>query len=698
MKATFAALAMAELNILLDGTMKEKGANGLKLTKMIKKPKSITFAINSDFQVAFTNEEEMKYSVDDEESTRRSIEKMNNSLNKQVSDEDLKSCFERTTNIEEIANNVLHAYGLKVQNNRAIFHKSATADLERYFKLSFTQLIAAVKYYEDCANLIHMNINLGDLVDDSTTATVSFEAGVFGDESDTSEDAKKQRNEAKQAIEKELNKNHYTKLVKTRATNMMKDILGLVPTQAGARSVILKGNHELMNFPSNDGVYTTAAERQATYINERSQQIYNPKVDGQDVDVRFIYLDSYDEFEFGKWKRLDKDYDQNKLQEVWDIKHDSSIIPWNGADWNYKSGDRKKLSEFIYPYTSGANSKPYNGKFGDEQQKWLQAQLMDAKNHNKKVFIFSHAQPNKRATEGFSWAIDGDAVKSILETYADIVLAVFCGHDHRGGFSEENGIPYITLQSPLNYHRGSGAAYGLVTVDLKSYKFTIEGNRDKLHTFLPVRTSNEYAEDTPLYNLRSPLNGWAKRTDEKIVDVLPIKDTHYGLPGSNQNEETSLHLLERVGLLDVIVDALRSTTAETGLRLESKFDQDQKEKIFHHLLSKGPMSDLEKKLEHLSEVEMILWNIRKTSDLEQKLEQMKSIDTLEKLLGYLRKFDWSLRKEYKMLGVPICNQCGNLELTFSKVKEEQHLRSAVERSLKHTLRFDDEGPDRKSVV
>ena len=64
------------------------------------------------------------------------------------------------------------------------------------------------------------------------------------------------------------------------------------------------------------------------------------------------------------------------------------------------------------------------------------------------------------------------------------VTAFLCGHDHSGGYKMEQGIHFVTVESPLECEVG-GAAYGLVKVGEDS--IIVCGKGKTASRRLPVR-------------------------------------------------------------------------------------------------------------------------------------------------------------------------------------------------------------------
>jgi hypothetical protein len=116
-----------------------------------------------------------------------------------------------------------------------------------------------------------------------------------------------------------------------------------------------------------------------------------------------------------------------------------------------------------------------------EELAWLKADLAATK---KPTIVLTHQllNPQNQIEAGFdvNHIIKNAAdVRSVLES-SGIVVAVFSGHYHDGGFQAVNGIPYVVLQASAAY--GNDVAYHnqYATVDVyadgKKVKLAVAGN------------------------------------------------------------------------------------------------------------------------------------------------------------------------------------------------------------------------------
>ena len=95
---------------------------------------------------------------------------------------------------------------------------------------------------------------------------------------------------------------------------------------------------------------------------------------------------------------------------------------------------------------------PYNGGLGAAQIAWMRAELQTATDAGERVVMLSHVLLNPAAAGGTTMAWDFDEVNSAMEGLQDCVVAVLCGHDHKGGYArdEGSGTHHVTFPSPLN--------------------------------------------------------------------------------------------------------------------------------------------------------------------------------------------------------------------------------------------------------
>ena len=108
-----------------------------------------------------------------------------------------------------------------------------------------------------------------------------------------------------------------------------------------------------------------------------------------------------------------------------------------------------------------ANAHEWNGAIGGEQLKWLQAELDDAGRKHERVIVFCHFPLLAKASTPAHLLWNYDEVLQVLESHPAVV-AWFNGHDHAGGYAEQNGIHHVTF--PGMVESGSRNSYTVVRV------------------------------------------------------------------------------------------------------------------------------------------------------------------------------------------------------------------------------------------
>lgn len=96
---------------------------------------------------------------------------------------------------------------------------------------------------------------------------------------------------------------------------------------------------------------------------------------------------------------------------------------------------------------------PFNGGLGAEQLRWLRSAVRAAVARGDRMVIFGHLPMLQAAASPRTMLYDAEEALEVLHTEGDgHVVAVMCGHLHRGGYAvDAHGIHHVTLQSPLNF-------------------------------------------------------------------------------------------------------------------------------------------------------------------------------------------------------------------------------------------------------
>jgi alkaline phosphatase len=114
------------------------------------------------------------------------------------------------------------------------------------------------------------------------------------------------------------------------------------------------------------------------------------------------------------------------------------------------------------PYANG-NFKWRDTWIPAFQLNWLRENLQKA--GDKKVLVFVHQ--NLYDERNDYCVKNAHAVRTILEE-SNQVLAVFQGHEHRGGYRKINGIHYLTLKALVDGPSLENNAYGIVSISANS--------------------------------------------------------------------------------------------------------------------------------------------------------------------------------------------------------------------------------------
>ena len=114
----------------------------------------------------------------------------------------------------------------------------------------------------------------------------------------------------------------------------------------------------------------------------------------------------------------------------------------------------------------------YNGAIGANQLQWLRGTLNQARSASQRVVVFCHHSLLPAASDRYNVLWNWEEVVRALAS-AGCVVAVFTGHDHRGGYAQQNGIHHVTLPAIVESAAG---AEPYVVVDLFSDRLVLRGN------------------------------------------------------------------------------------------------------------------------------------------------------------------------------------------------------------------------------
>ncbi len=129
---------------------------------------------------------------------------------------------------------------------------------------------------------------------------------------------------------------------------------------------------------------------------------------------------------------------------------------WPENSRNYRLGE-KMLNELRQK--NAPNAVAWNGAISEAQEKWLNNVLAGADKKNLKVIIFSHHPFTPPGGSHSVWNIE--QIVAIFQAH-DCLVASFSGHRHAGGYTEQNGIYYITIEAMVEAPQQN--AYAIVNV------------------------------------------------------------------------------------------------------------------------------------------------------------------------------------------------------------------------------------------
>lgn len=153
----------------------------------------------------------------------------------------------------------------------------------------------------------------------------------------------------------------------------------------------------------------------------------------------------YYSFSIGKWRFVALDCSDVSVEGGWP---EDSAHYLQGRDWL----DRLKRE-------GRPNAEPWNGGIGEEQVQWLKQQLADAAAAHERVAVFGHMPVLAAASADWALVYNHEEIARMLES-SGVVVAYVCGHEHTGGYAEQNGVHHVTIQGMVEAPQN---AYAVVT-------------------------------------------------------------------------------------------------------------------------------------------------------------------------------------------------------------------------------------------
>ncbi|GAA0363351.1 metallophosphoesterase [Bowmanella denitrificans] len=146
--------------------------------------------------------------------------------------------------------------------------------------------------------------------------------------------------------------------------------------------------------------------------------------------------DRYYQFDIGQWRFITLDGN--------DVSHHG----WPSDSARHQ----QNLALIAKQYALGAT---WNGAIGEDQLNWLDGQLQQATDEQKKVVLLCHF-PLYPADPHQLW--NHQQVMAVISRYP-VVKAWFNGHNHKGDYGRHNGIHFVTFHAMLDTPQ---TAYSLV--------------------------------------------------------------------------------------------------------------------------------------------------------------------------------------------------------------------------------------------
>ena len=111
---------------------------------------------------------------------------------------------------------------------------------------------------------------------------------------------------------------------------------------------------------------------------------------------------------------------------------------------------QKSMTDFTAGLKGAAQRYvPINGGLGAEQLTWLEAELTEADQIGQRCLLLSHVVLHPDASNGSTLLWDYEKCLDLIHKHK-CVAAALAGHQHEGGYAEDDGVHFVTFKSPLN--------------------------------------------------------------------------------------------------------------------------------------------------------------------------------------------------------------------------------------------------------
>ncbi len=114
-----------------------------------------------------------------------------------------------------------------------------------------------------------------------------------------------------------------------------------------------------------------------------------------------------------------------------------------------------KAKEYVNSFKTHFTA--FNGGLSDVQFNWLALQLEECRKNKSKVILAGHIPINNKAANNKYCAWNSKEILELLWKFNDVVCVYLAGHDHKGGYIQENNIHFITLPGIVELKPGSSS-------------------------------------------------------------------------------------------------------------------------------------------------------------------------------------------------------------------------------------------------
>jgi len=223
----------------------------------------------------------------------------------------------------------------------------------------------------------------------------------------------------------------------------------------------------LVNIIGNHDLYCFKREELNTKLNtKREEDSWYSFKPIEHSPLRIVVLDSFDisTIEGSSVKNTQAAF-------TFLAKHNPNDITKFGGDWSAGLAGLDK--RFM----------PYNGMVGASQLAWLRVTLTAAAAAGESAVLLSHAPLCPGGCDPICLLWNYQEVLDVLKE-SGIVIAVFAGHDHEGGYKLHDGVHHLTFPSPL-LCKGDDTAFA--TVEMYQDYMLVKGEGMELPKELEIK-------------------------------------------------------------------------------------------------------------------------------------------------------------------------------------------------------------------